>query len=278
MQPARHRIDIAVSDDFLQNNTRSVRAFNSSQTQYMLLTGFGAAFGGDVPKAVKGVKFRPADMTLSPVGSSEIVSEAWYHSVKDGGGAFDLEKFVSTMREKGILPPDNITDAKRGILQSDTGEITVDMKKCSMKVSTPRTEIAAMQSPTETRLGALKIVSADVPSSIGVVSLDGAKISDSSRLMFMFITREGNTDMVLSYDKTASAYGGRVPMVMKKGTVRAELRLDPRSRYEVYPVALNGERRAKIPFEFSGGVMKIAIDNSKLPNGATPFFEIVKVK
>lgn len=278
VQPARHRIDIAVSDDFLQNNTRSVRAFNSSQTQYMLLTGFGAAFGGDVPKAVKGVKFRPADMTLSPVGSSEIVSEAWYHSVKDGGGAFDLEKFVSTMREKGILPPDNITDVKRGILQSDTGEITVDMKKCSMKVSTPRTEIAAMQSPTETRLGALKIVSADVPSSIGVVSLDGAKISDSSRLMFMFITREGNTDMALSYDKTASAYGGRIPMVMKKGTVRAELRLDPRSRYEVYPVALNGERRAKIPFEFSGGVMKIAIDNSKLPNGATPFFEIVKVK
>ncbi len=279
VEPARHRVDIKVSDNFLTNNNRSVYAFSSVQTQCMLLTGFGTSYEGRVPDAVKKVKVKPADMVMTPVGSSEIVAEAWFHGVKEDGKVTEdfVEKMVEQMRTKGILSPDNKTDVKKGIFQSDTNQITMDTKKITLKVVTPRSEIIAMNKPEETRLGALKVISGNVPSTVGVCSLDGKKISDSSRLMFVFVTREGNTDMKLSEDDVASTFWGRPPVVMLKGSIEAEIRLDPNSKYEVYPVALNGERREKIPFEFKDGVMRLKIDNYKLKHGATPMFEIVKL-
>lgn len=278
VEPARHRIDMKVSDDFLQNNSRSVRGFNSLQTQILLLTGYANAFEGKVPEVLKNVKVKPADMETSPVGSSEIVAEAWFHSVKESGKSdFDLSKFVAEMRRKGILPPENKTDVARGVFQSDTGQITLDAKKIFLKVVTPRSEIIAMRTPETTRLGALKIVSGNVPCTVGICSMDGKKISESSRLIFAFATLEGNTDMKLSTDDVVSVGGGKPPIVVQRGKIEAELRLAYGGKYEVRPVALNGERREKIPFEFADGVMKLKIDNSKLENGATPMFEIVKI-
>ena len=99
----------------------------------------------------------------------------------------------------------------------------------------------------------------------------------SSRLIFAFATREGNTDMKLSTNDVVSVGGGKPPIVVQRGKIEAELRLAYGGKYEVRPVALNGERREKIPFEFADGVMKLKIDNSKLENGATPMFEIVKI-
>ena len=65
------------------------------------------------------------------------------------------------------------------------------------------------------------------------------------------------------------------PIVMKRGKVSAELKLDASKKYAVYPIALNGERREKLDMEFENGVMQINIDNGKLKNGAVAMFEIV---
>ena len=83
--------------------------------------------------------------------------------------------------------------------------------------------------------------------------------------------------MKLSLDDRISVGMGRGPIVVQKGAVEAEVRLSPNSKYEIYAVNLNGERREKIPFNFVDGVLKFKIDNSKLKNGATPFFEIVRL-
>ena len=279
VSPSRHRVDMKISPQYLAENDNATRALNGSQTRVLLLSGFANAFEGGVPEAVKKVSPKKADMEMSPQGSSSVVAEAWFHSVVDGkSGDFDMEKFVEKMREKGILSPDNITDVAKGIYQTDTEEIALDSKNLWLKIRTPRTEIAAMNAPKKTRLGALKIISCDGPATIGAVSLDGADLSESSRIMLLFVTRESNTGMKLTSDGVMSRGGGKLPVLMRKAKMSASLSLSPGARYEVYPLALNGERREKLPVKFKNGAVKISIDNSKLPNGATPFFEIVKVK
>lgn len=281
VKPAKHRVDIKFSDDFLQNNKNAMKAASTFQTRIMLMTGYSTAFEGKVPNAVKNVKVKPADFTISPIGSSEVLSEAWFHSVIDSNDSksnFDINTFVENMREKGILSPDNKSDMRKGIFHTDTEEIYMDIKNIVMKVVTDRTEIVAMKTPQTMRLGSFKVVSGDQPATIGVVSLDGKKVQESDKLMLLFVTQESNSDMKLSADNVISMGVGKAPILLRKSTMKAELRLDPNAQYEVYPLALNGERRTKIPFVFEDGVMKIEIDNSKLPNGATPFFEIAKVK
>ena len=68
---------------------------------------------------------------------------------------------------------------------------------------------------------------------------------------------------------------GTPPILMKNGILKAKLKLDPAKKFAVYPLALNGLRREKLPLQFKDGILKIEIDNSKLPNGATSMFEIV---
>ena len=279
VQPAKHRVDIKFSDDFLKNNLNATKAVSTFQSRIMMMTGYATAFEGKMPKAVQKVNLKPADFTISPIGSSEVLSEAWFHSVIDNKDAqFDLPTFVENMRKKGILSPDNKTDLKKGIFHTDTEQIYMDTKKSILKVVTPRSEIVSMKTPETMRLGSLKVVSGTTPLTVGVVSLDGKLIPESDRLMLLFVTLESNSDMKLTDDGTVSKGIGKAPILMMKSTMKAELRLDANAKYEVYPLAFNGERREKIPHVFEDGVMKIEIDNSKLPNGATPFFEIAKIK
>lgn len=67
------------------------------------------------------------------------------------------------------------------------------------------------------------------------------------------------------------------PILLKTGTLKAELKLDPTAKYAVYPLSLDGARRAPIPAKSANGVLKLDIDTSKLPNGATTLFEIAAV-
>lgn len=277
--PAKHRVDMNLSQDFLNNSPMALRGFSTFQTEALLLLGYANNVEDvKIPAKVKRVKVKPADVVMNPKGSSEIIAEAWFHGVADSKDKmFDTGKFIDVLRQKNILSKDNISDAKKGVYQSDTKQLTLYKEKKMLKVVTPRSEIVAMANPEEVRLGALKVVSSTVPASVGVCSLDGKDIPDSSRLMFVYATKEGNYGMKLSLDDRISVGMGRGPIVVQKGAVEAEVRLSPNSKYEIYAVNLNGERREKIPFNFVDGVLKFKIDNSKLKNGATPFFEIVRL-
>ncbi len=124
-------------------------------------------------------------------------------------------------------------------------------------------------------MGALKLLHTSVPASVGVVSLDGRKISESSRLVFAYATEESNIDSLTSFDGVLSIREGRGPIAMRRGKVRARLKLDASKKYAVYPIALNGARRERLELGFENGVLEIDIDNGKLGNGAVAMFEIV---
>ena len=277
VKPSQKRVDMVLTKDFIENNRNALRGFGGAQMRIPLLTGFAVDVQGEpVPDAVKNVKVKPADIKVYPNGSSEVVTEGWFQEVVDSkDGTFSLEKFTGELRKRGILSADNITDVSKDIYQTDTKQITLDAGKMFLKVATDYSCSVSLHKSEAVDMGALKLVSTSVPATVGVCSLDGRKIPESSRLVFIYATEENNEDAITSADGYFSYKTGKGPVVMRKGKVNAELKLDAAKKYSVYPIALNGERREKLDLEFAGGVLKIEIDNSKLKSGAVAMFEIV---
>ncbi|MBQ6534571.1 MAG: hypothetical protein IJI37_05315, partial [Opitutales bacterium] len=275
VKPSPHRVDLSVPDGFLKK-PEAARSPHPEQARISALTGFAMKFSKmDNTPFAKTVRIKPADVEISPQGSANIRMEAWFQEVEKGEGSFDLEKFVSVLREKKILPEGNKTDVKNGIYQSDTGQITRDMKNLAMKVVTEKSVAVAMEKSQKTELGALTVESTSVPATVGVCSLDGEKISDSKRLVFVYATREANSDMVTSFDNTYAIFIGSKDVMLENGVVKAKLKLRADREYEVYPLSLDGTRREKLGLKVKDGVMEIEIDNSKLPGGlSTTMFEI----
>ncbi len=276
VMPSRHRIDMNISEDYLKTFSAQ-NAQNIEQTKIALLSGYASKFDKmDYRDELKKVKMKPADIEISPVDSSAIRQEEWFQEVISDGKAsqFDLAKFVEKMREKNILSFSNKTNIKKGIFQTDTQQITLDSQNLTVKVTTDYSQAVAMEKSQEVDLGDLKAISTSVPATIGVCSLDGKKISESNRMVFVYATGEKNADMKTSFENSYCVFIGRGPVVIKNGVVKAELKVNPNKKYAVYPLALNGERREKLNVAVENGVMKIDIDNSKLKNGATTMFEI----
>ena len=277
VKPAKHRVDMTITDDFLRTLSAN-KARNPLQTSISSLTGFRMKYEKmDYLSALKNVKTKPADIEIAPIGSAILKQEEWFQEVlaDKSSDSFNLEKFVGQLREKGILAESNKTDIKRGIFQTDTEQITRDIKNISMSVITGYSEAVAMKTPKQMRLSKLKVLSSTEPATIGVCSIDGKKLGESLRMVFIYATREVNEDMKTSFDNSYAITIGTKNIMLKNGIVKAELRVDDSKKYTVYPLSLNGVRREKLQMPVVDGVMKISIDNSKLKYGATTMFEIV---
>ena len=277
VKPAKRRVDFVIEDAYLQKNrNEAYRAANSEQMKVALITGFAVESGHTVPEAVRNVKVKPADMKMPPIGSSDTIMEDWFQDVlpSENGGGFNLGGFVAKMRENKILPKRNITDIDAGVFQTDTGEIVFDASKKSVKIRTPKSQLAVLEKSEKTDLGDLKILSTSVSAAIGITSLDGKPIRESSRLILAYATDEANTDMRASFDRQRALDFGKAPILLRKGVLRANLKLDASKKYAVYPLCLDGTRRAPIPAKFKNGVLKLRIDTGKLPDGITTMFEI----
>ncbi len=278
VKPARKRIDIKVTKDFLKNDyRRAQKAFNVTQTRLALLTGLRVDCEGEVPTAVKAVKVPAAAMRIDPIGSSNTRMDDWFQMLEEDANSkgFDVVSFVEKMRKRGILDEDNKTNIKKGIFHTDTNQIYMNSKKQLVKIETQKSELISTESGKRSTLGAFKLISSSTPASIGVCSLDGKDIPQSSRLILCYATQEANTGMKATFDQRNLFADGTPPILLKTGKLKAELKLDESKKFALYPLALNGERREEIPTTFENGKLKIEIDTATLPNGATTMFEIV---
>ncbi len=278
VKPSKHRVDMIISEEFSKSKN-GASALGGEQMRIPLIVGFAIKADAPNPKVLENVKVKPADLEVAPAGGSEVVTAGWFQEVVDTkSGKFDIDKFVALMKEKGLLTKDNASNPSKGIFQTDTMQIMIDSSKKFAKTVTDYSCVATVDKSEVVDMGALKLLKTSVPASVGVASIDGKKISESSRLVFVYATQEDNYDSVRSVDNVWSIKGGMGPIVMRRGIVRADLKLDASKKYAVYPIALNGARREKLDMAFEDGVMKIEIDNGKLKNGAVAMFEIVEEK
>ncbi len=278
IKPAKNRIEMEVTKDFLKNEyRRAQKAFNITQTRLGLLTGFRVDCEGEPPTEIKEVRPIAPAMKIQPIGSSDTKMDDWFQSVVEDSASvgFDIVDFSEKMRKRGILGEDNKTNIKKGIFHTDTEQIYMNVKKKFIKIKTPKSELIATNSGKKSKLDNLRLISSSTPASVGVMSLDGKDIEKSSRLMLCYATQEANSGMMASFDQKNLFSEGSYPVLLKTGKLKATLRLDSSKKYTLYPLALSGERRAPIPTSFEDGELRIEIDTATLPNGATTMFEIV---
>ena len=275
------RRDVRKSDKLvtLEIQPESVNEFRSvslEQSKLGLLCGFSIDFKGF--KTPEGsVKIQP-DMTLPRQGRSRIFGYNWSIEMSDdpdSTGVFSFEDALTRMRAGGIIPPENISDPAKGILQSDTGEITLRANERVLKVVTPRSEAITLDAGRGEALGALKVANTSVDACVAAVSVDGKALPESKRVVLIYATEAGGYGTVLSPDRTTMIKDGGPPIMLRVGTLDAALKNTTGDRMSLYALGLDGTRREKLPLEYSDGEVKIKLDTAALKHGPTPFFELV---
>lgn len=274
---SKNRIDLSYDTGFLRNAPPE-SAVNSEQSKLSLLTGFGLQVT-DLPFRSRS-SFQPpkaqAQLTLAPAGGSRARMELFFSEVDAAGKeSFSLKKTVQHLKEKGVLPAGNRTDVDQQIFESDTGELLLNQTGCSMSVSTPMTEGAAQLAGNSARFKVLEILERSVNSTIALTSMDGRPLSESGRMVLVIGTEQAATGMRMTADRVTVLDPGRYPALLRTGKFR--LKLHPAAgEYELYPLSVNGIRRAPLPLVREGKNWSVEIDTAALPDGPTPFFEFVK--
>ena len=260
------------------------RGMNHEQSKIAFMTGFGISF----PSArkideLKDIKVKPADVEMEPKGAAPNI---WGNSSKPSPSekkTFDIASAEKLLRDKKILPDGNITDSANGVFQTDTGEITMDLAKGMVVVSTPKTEAAALKPETKNiKVGRLTVNSTSVPASVAVISIDDKPLAESGRMVLVYNTDNSATDCELTPSREVLVNVGKPPIIVRTGKLSAEFKLPEQGfwsrlfspkEYAVYALKLNGKRSEKIPFEVENGVLKINLDTASLSEPAL-FYEI----
>jgi hypothetical protein len=270
-----HRIDVVFDKNYMDNSPNVGLALNDEQSKISLMTGFAVSFpDGRKLDEVKAVKLQPADMVFAPVGASAIEADLNFANIgKSVGADFDSSKIVTTLKEKGILPQDNISDPQKGVFQTDTGEITMFAKERILQVVTPKTEAVVMNASDKSRkLGALTVNSTTVDGVVAVVSIDDKPIAESSRMVLAISTDNVPTNVGLSSTRLKINAWGKAPILIQTGKFSLELKVSEKREFEVWQLKMSGERTVKIPAVQEGGLLKLEIDTSK---NVAMYFEIV---
>lgn len=273
VSPARKTVVFPVDDQFIFQGNRPFSAFNGNLAFLFAVSRVGLRYDRDVRADIR------ADLEVPPLGDASFNDFGMYGSVTDTyRGGDRLLEALAQMREKKLIGPENRTDPGRGLYQSDTGEITMDIRNGGLlDVVTPRLEGTTVKAGRPKRLSALTVETATCPASITVIaqSIDRTVESDD-RLLAVVNTDALNSGMTFT---DASRYRlvaiGEAPVLMQTGRFRLKIRNRVLRNPAVYALKLNGTRAGRIPAGYENGEIVLDLDTARLPSGPTPFFEIV---
>ena len=220
---------------------------------------------------------RTPDLAVLPAGAADVEIHGWFTKVSERtvGGNFSLDRTVREMKERGILPKDNISVPSKGIFQSDTGELTMRVREKLLKVVTPRTEAVAMSGGKSERLGAVSVLKNSTRGCLGVTSIDALPLPESRRMVIVYATEVVNSGMELGGGRARLVKPGTGPALLKTGEFALSIRNRNRGTWKFYALSLAGERKEALPVEERNGALFLSVDTAKLRSANTPFFELV---
>ncbi len=271
--PARHRIQLSVSEHFFRRNASG--AVSSNQTLLSLLCGFSI----DFPNLPTRYPTQRADFRLPAADASGVFIDPWFSNVMDSKtNSFPLESAVAELRKNKILPEDNRTDLRKSIFESDTGEILLKRREKELILRTSRTEGIAAPAGTSKKLSILHIGKLPCNATVAISSLDGKSLEKSTRLLLCLITRAVNSGMEWKDGGKRLKQLGTPPVLLQTGSFPLALQRNDFSSATLFPLSINGIRRAPLSPTPDGSTWKWTIDTAALPDGPTPFFEIIREK
>ena len=188
---------------------------------------------------------------------------------------------VALLRERGVLPAGNATDAAKGHFVSETGEIVTDLQEKSITIDAPRFQAAALKPGMGADLSALKVENVSVPASIVAISLErDHAVPSAAHLLLVVNTRfRGNGSVWYRVNAWSEAQleHGDYRNLVEAGRFRFSIRTTCTKVPKVYALKMSGERRREIPVTLRSGRLVFDLDTSALQWG-TPYFEIVSEK
>lgn len=275
VQKAPHLVELVVPEASLASNGLTHWAVSTEQSRLALLTGFSVAFPW-AKRADGTSRGRAPDLQILPNDAAKVDDQDWFVNViENPDGEFSLAQTVQALRDKGILSQQNISDAEAGVFQSDTGEIVMRTQDQVLKVITPRTEAVAMEAGKSERVGRLQIRDLSVAATVAIASTSMTPLAHADRMLFIFSTQTQNTNATFGHDGRMKIHSGTLPILLRTGTVRALFTPAQKRPFALYALDFNGQRREKIPVEYQGDDLVIAINNGALQHGPTTFFELV---
>ena len=187
-----------------------------------------------------------------------------------------LREQVAALRRKRILPAGNRTSVDRGIFESETGEIRMDVQKHTLTIDAPKFQAAVLKKSEPVNLSALAVKSVSTPCTIAAISLENKKtVRESGRLLVVIGTMFAAENAVFSTENfDAELDVGDMQQVIRSGTFEFSLKTSRKNTPQVYALNLNGSRERKIPVSRKNGELIFSLDTSSLEYG-TPYFEIV---
>ena len=212
-------------------------------------------------------------------------------------GSPRVDAIVAELRQRCVLKPGNATDTARGVYESETGQLKLDILKERLEVVTPRLEGALLPSGEEAALPHFRIRPGNTEASLAFIAQDGLADLDHCRRALLvcatnalnseskFLIRDDTDDAdAFVVDTEGRVYkpqkgeevildNGHAPVLrqVRRGTF--EVRLPAMRQPAVYAVKFNGERAARIPTTSKGGWLRFSLAESP-----SPFFEIVDAK
>lgn len=276
VRPTSRLVRLNIPDRYLKQGANMYFPINSEQSKIALMTGFCTAFPDQPP--VKGVSFsRKPDFELEPANHGDVNRLEWTSNIRDiNDGSFDLAGFSAMLKKQGILPSGNLSDPAKGLFQTDTGEITINGPEKWMSVVTDRTEAVSWNGKSEKRLKCLTVFSSTGHATVAVSAVDGKSLQKSARIVLIYNTEAINSGMELAEDWKTLYLPGRLPVLLRTGTLRAEI-VVPSGNWRLYALGLDGSRREELPIENRDGRLNILLDTAVLKKGVTPFFELCRM-
>ncbi len=270
VRPSPHTVEIPISEEFAFGG-RAMGAIPDELSRMWIWSRIGLTFAGRYRAPVN------ADLRITPDGTAQTGGSDMFEEIRATRGTAGLERYCARLKRDGILPGNNRSNPARGLYESDTGEIFMNVKTAELSLQTVRLEGAVLKSDHPVTLDALTVERCTVPVAVTVVSLDRRSIRNADRLLAVIATDARNSNMRFSdKEETTLESIGTLPVLVKTGRFRLAIARPDQAEFHAYALKLNGERASELPVSRRNGRLILEIDSGALPEEPALFYELVR--
>ncbi|HNX05344.1 MAG TPA: cellulase family glycosylhydrolase, partial [Opitutales bacterium] len=183
------------------------------------------------------------------------------------------DRLVAELEKRGLVPANSFDPAK-GVYTSDTGELVAGVKDGTFTIATPRGVWLVANHPGKLHAGTASASFESGPSSVAAVSLDGAPLATSRRIIVLHLTESLNAGQAFQGASMRMMDDwGKLPHLMRAG--KATLAFASSVRLRAWALDLSGKRIREVKLTQKDGVLTINLDNTT-GKSATLAYEIAE--
>lgn len=275
VSPSFNLVELIIPKESLNKNDADSN-INTAQAQWAFFSRFGVRYDKTARPAMLSTLPVPKPVLSIPLFGYAPFGTEFVETGSTKGKKFNSAPLIASLKVQEIIPLGNRTDPKKGIWESDTGELLLNIPEKFFRIRTPRVEAVAFEKNSGESLPVLAQTFSSVPSTVALVSLDGKELAkDSKRMLLFYLTDNVNTGMELSPDRSILRRPGKAPTLLRTGQLELQLNLPAGKRYLLYPLRSDGLRREGIPLTKNGSGYRLELNTAALPHGPTGVFELV---